>query len=481
MPLLNDSLSVLPPALTINGAEVSALENFDIVNPATGAVFAKAPSASPDQVNAAMQAAAKAQLEWADDETARRRALHSVADVLVANVDVLSRTLTAEMGRPLAGSRSEIEMSAQWARYYAELDTTPEVIQDDSTAKAVVRHRPLGVVAAITPWNFPISLAMWKLAPALLAGNAVVLKPSPYTPLTTLQVGQLLQKVLPAGVLSVLTGPDPLGALLTAHEIPSKVAFTGSVATGKKVAAAAAADLKRVTLELGGNDAAIILDDVDLVDAVPRIFWDSFYNTGQICCAIKRVYAPASRYGEIVEALAEFARSVHVGDGFDEGVELGPLNNAPQLTKVQNFVGDALRRGAAIASGGNRLDLPGYFYEPTILSNARDGMPVVDEEQFGPVLPIVSYDRVEEALAAANASRLGLNGSVWTADLDRGAEIAARLSVGTALVNAGSAPEPHLPFGGVGWSGLGRENGRWGYESFTEAQTLYVKRGGRQA
>lgn len=478
MSILTDSLSTLPPALTIAGSEVSTSESFDVVNPATGVVFGHAPSATADHVDAAMRAAATAQLRWAVDEGARRTALRGIADVLMSNIDLLSRTLTAEMGRPLAGSRSEIEMSAAWARYYAELDTSPETIQDDSKARAVVRPRPLGVVAAITPWNFPISLAMWKLAPALLAGNTVVLKPSPFTPLTTLQLGQLLQPVLPQGVLNVLTGPDPLGALLTSHPVPAKVAFTGSVATGMKVAAAAAADLKRVTLELGGNDAAIVLDDVDLTEVVPRLFWDAFYNTGQICCAVKRVYAPASRYQEVVDALAEYAGSLRIGNGLEDGVDLGPLNNAPQLEKVEGFVNDAVSRGATIATGGTKPDMPGFFYTPTILAGAKAGMAIVEEEQFGPALPVVSYRTVDEALAMANNSRLGLNGSVWTADLDRGAEVAARLSVGTALINAGSAPEPHLPFGGVGWSGLGRENGRWGYESFSELQTIYVSRGG---
>jgi acyl-CoA reductase-like NAD-dependent aldehyde dehydrogenase len=363
--------------------------------------------------------------------------------------------------------------AAIWFRYFADLELPREVIQDDDAAFAEVIRRPLGVVAAITPWNFPLILASWKIAPALLAGNTMVLKPSPYTPLTTLRLGELLRDVLPAGVFNVVSGGDELGAWMTSHPVPRKISFTGSVATGKLVASSAAPDLKRVTLELGGSDPAIVLDDVEPSDIADKLFWGAFSNNGQICSAIKRVYVPEARYAEYVDALAECARGVVVGDGMEEGTQLGPINNKPQFDRVTELVGDALAGGARAVTGGKPMDRPGYFFEPTILADISDGARIVDEEQFGPALPIIGYRDLADAVERANATHFGLSGSVWTSDPDRGAEVAGQLECGTAWVNAHLALAPHQPFGGAKWSGIGVENGPWGLLGFTELQVLY--------
>jgi acyl-CoA reductase-like NAD-dependent aldehyde dehydrogenase len=316
-------------------------------------------------------------------------------------------------------------------------------------------------------------LAVWKIAPALRAGNTVVVKPSPYTPLTTLAFGRLLSRVLPPGVLNVVSGPDPLGAAVVAHPVPRKISFTGSTATGKKVAAAAADDLKRVTLELGGNDPAIVLRDADISQVAERLFWGAFMNNGQVCLAVKRVYAHENVHGQLVEALAGLARSVRVGDGTDEGVQLGPINNRPQFDRVRELVEDALHNGARAAAGGAPLDRAGYFFSPTILDGVSDGIRVVDEEQFGPVLPIISFRDEADAIARANGTNYGLTASVWSADHEHALNIAAQIDSGQVSVNIhGGGVRPHLPFGGHKWSGIGVENGPWGLYGFTEIQVI---------
>jgi acyl-CoA reductase-like NAD-dependent aldehyde dehydrogenase len=460
-------------SMTIAGAAAAADKTFGVVDPATGEVFEQAPDCSRQQLDAAMESAAKAFRDWRGDMAARREALTAAANMLFGAADTLGPILTSEQGKPLGDAKMEVIGAGVWFKYFADLDVPREVIQDDDNALIEILRRPLGVVAAITPWNFPLILASWKIAPALLAGNTMVLKPSPYTPLTTLKLGEMLSSVLPAGVLNVVSGGDDLGAWMTSHPVPAKISFTGSVATGKHVAMSAAPDLKRVTLELGGNDAAIVLDDVDPAAVAGKLFWGAFQNNGQVCSAIKRVYVPERLYDGVVEALAEQARSVKVGPGTEDGVQLGPINNKPQFERVSELVSDALSSGAKAITGGKPLDRPGYFFEPTILTGVADGTRIVDEEQFGPALPVIAYRDVDDAVERANATHFGLSGSVWSADPERGAEVAARLECGTAWVNTHLALQPNQPFGGAKWSGIGVENGTWGYYGFTEIQVLH--------
>jgi acyl-CoA reductase-like NAD-dependent aldehyde dehydrogenase len=463
-------------SMTIGGRPADTENTFGVVNPATGEVFAEAPDCTPAQLDTAFAAAAQAQRQWRLDDDERRELLRDAAGALKEAIGDLAPILVAEQGKPLKDATGELTGAYLWMKYYADLEVPRDVIQDDERAFVEVVRRPLGVVAAITPWNFPVGLAAWKFAPALRAGNTMVLKPSPYTPLTTLALGETLAGVLPAGVLNVVSGNDPLGAWMTSHHVPRKISFTGSVATGKLVAASAVPDLKRTTLELGGNDAAIVLDDADPAAIADELFWGAFANNGQVCSAIKRLYVPERLHDDIVGALAEKARSVVVGDGMTEGVQLGPLNNRPQFDRVSDLVADAVARGATVVAGGRAREGAGYFYEPTILANVSEGTRIVDEEQFGPALPVISYRDLDDVFDRANATNFGLAGSVWSADPERAATMAKRLDCGTAWANTHLAVSPRQPFGGTKWSGIGIENGLWGLYGFTDVQTVHVAR-----
>ncbi len=463
--------------MTIDGKAVKGGNRVGVINPATGKVFAEVPECSKSELDQAMEAARRAFPAWSRDINARRKVLGDCAAALQQPPEGLARTLTQEQGKPLTKAMQEIMGTALWCQYTASLELPVDVLQNDASGRIEVRRKPLGVVAAITPWNYPVMLAMWKIAPALLAGNTVVLKPSPFTPISTLMMGEILRDIVPPGVLNVVSGGDELGAWMTSHPVPRKISFTGSVETGKKVAAAAAPDLKRITLELGGNDAAIVLPDVDPAQVAPKIFWGAFENSGQICSAIKRVYVPERMYAEMLENLGQLAKGVKVGNGLDEGTELGPINNKPQFEKVTELVEDAKKHGAKIVAGGSRLGKEGYFYAPTIVGEISDGVRLVDEEQFGPALPIIPYKDVDDAVRRANATHYGLSGSVWSKDRDRAVEVASQLECGSAWVNQHLAIAPNLPFGGAKWSGIGVENGPWGLLGFTEIQVVNAVQG----
>ncbi|ABW12700.1 aldehyde dehydrogenase [Parafrankia sp. EAN1pec] len=460
-------------SMIIGGERRAAPSTFGVVNPATGEVHADAPDCDEGQLNEAFDAAAKAFTDWRTDEDARRSILREASKRLSAAADRIAPVLTAEQGKPLRSAHMEVLGAGYWLRYFSRLEIPREVIQDDEHVRAEVVHRPMGVVAAITPWNFPIMLSAWKLGPALLAGNTVVLKPSPFTPLSTLLMGEILSEVLPPGVLNVVSGGDQLGRWMTSHPVPRKISFTGSTGTGKHIAASAAPDLKRLTLELGGNDAAILLDDVDPAAIVRKLFEGAFDNSGQVCSGIKRLYVPESLHDVVVDALAAQAAAARVGDGMDPDTQVGPIQNRPQYERVCDLVAEALAGGATAAAGGAPIDGPGYFFPPTVLVGAAEGTRIVDEEQFGPVLPVLPYRDIDEAVARANATNYGLSGSVWSADPDRAGAVAERLDCGTAWVNAHVALGPHQPFGGLKWSGVGVENGPWGLAGYTDLQVQY--------
>ncbi|MEW2590310.1 aldehyde dehydrogenase family protein [Micromonospora aurantiaca] len=458
--------------MTVDGRPAAGAGTFDVVDPATGAVFATAPACPPELLDRAMGAATAAYPGWAHDDEARRGALRAAARAVLGAVADLAALVTAEQGKPLAEATTEVRAAAAWLHYFAGIETGPQIV-DGRRDTAIVTARPLGVVAAVTPWNYPLALAAWKIAPALRAGNTVVLKPSPHTPLATLALGELLRDLLPPGVLNVVTGPDPLGAWLCAHPVPRKITFTGSTATGRRVAAEAAARLRRVTLELGGNDAALVLDDADPARIADDLFWAAFANSGQMCMAVKRVYVARPVHDALVEALADRAATVPMGPGADPGVRLGPVTTRAQQEYVAGLVRAAVAGGATVVAGVRAADGPGHFHPPTVLSGVSDTDRVVTEEQFGPVLPVLAFDDVEEALTRADATPFGLTASVWSADPDRAAAVAARLDVGQVSVNAHAAGvRPDLPFGGRKDSGPGVENGHWGLAGYTQPHVL---------
>lgn len=460
--------------MTIDGVPVvGEAPPVAVVDPATEQVLAHAPGCSPGQLDEAMGSAERALRGWRRDDGQRRAALRAMAGALEDAVDEVALLLTREQGKPLVDARREVMTAAVWLRYFADLERPREIVQDDERRFVEIQRAPIGVVGAITPWNFPLALAMWKVGPALRAGNTVVLKPSPFTPLSTLLCGRIFAGHLPPGVLNVVSGADALGPLITAHPVPRKISFTGSTATGKRVAVSAGADLKRVTLELGGNDPAILLPDADVAALADTLFWNAFANNGQVCLAVKRVYVHESVHDDLVDALAAVASAVRVGPGTGDGVRLGPVNNAPQYARVSELVGDALRNGGRAVTGGRETDGPGYFYPPTILDGVTAGHRIVEEEQFGPALPIIRYRDVADAVRQANSGMYGLTASVWAQDVDRAAEVATDLDCGQVSINVhGGAVLPNLPFGGHKWSGIGVENGIWGLDGFTEMRVV---------
>lgn len=461
-------------AMTIDGKRVDGETDFGVLNPATEETFTSAPLCTADQLDGAMQAAERAFRHWRHDVLARRAALVRAADIVQAHAEELAQLITREQGKPLAKARREAAGSAVWLRYTAKLEIPCEVAQDDEQIRVEVRRRPCGVVAAITPWNYPLISAVWKIAPALLAGNTMVLKPSPFTPLTTLRLGELLLAAFPPGVLNVVSGDDALGKRMTSHPSVRKISFTGSIEAGRHVAASAAADLKRITLELGGNDAAVVFDDVDIKAAAQKLFWAAFENSGQVCVAIKRLYVHEHIYEPLLEELIRIAKSTKVGDGLSADTELGPLNNRPQFDRVTELCDDARRVGGRVRTGGKRVGMRGYFFEPTIITDLTDDARLVAEEQFGPILPCLPFATAEEVLERANATKFGLAGSVWSADRRRAEAVASELDCGTVWINQHLTVLPSAPVGGHKWSGIGVENGPWGLLGFTEIQTVEI-------
>ncbi|WP_203715331.1 aldehyde dehydrogenase family protein [Asanoa siamensis] len=464
--------------MTIGGAAVSGRSSFEVVNPTDEALIAYAPECTREQLDHAVLAARTAARTWAAVPFAqRRRLLHEMADVIDAHVDELGRLVTAEQGKPSAVAAAEVAGLAYWLRETAAL-TLPETVNEDSGERlSVTRRVPLGVVAAITPWNYPMGQLSFKLGPALLAGNTVVVKPSAFTPLSTLRLGELLRDVLPAGVLTVVSGSGDLGAWLSGHPGIDKVSFTGSTATGRAVMAGAAPTLTRITLELGGNDPAIVLPDVDVPSMAEKLFWAAFSNTGQICLAVKRVYIHADIYDELTRSLADYAATIRMGDPTQEGTQLGPISNRRQYETVLDLIEDCRRQGHTFLTGGTPAPRPGFFVPVTLVDNPPEESRIVREEQFGPVLPLLRFDDVDDVVARANAGEYALGASVWSADPDAALAIARRLDAGTVWVNEIMHLTPQVAFGGRKQSGIGVESGHEGLLEFTEAQTITVRRG----
>ena len=465
--------------LIINGTKVMTEDAFPVINPATEEPVAQCPFATRDQLDDAVRAAAVAFTTWSqvpDEE--RAAACEKMSAAITQHAEELAQILTQEQGKPLngAGSRFELGGAAAWAGYAASLSLPDKIIQDDDQALIVQTRKPIGVVGSITPWNWPLMIAIWHVVPAIRAGNTVVIKPSPYTPLSTLRMMEILNGVLPPGVLNCVTGEDELGAWMTEHEGIQKIIFTGSVNTGKKVMGSSAQSLKRLTLELGGNDAGIVLDDVDPAAVAPGIIQGAFMNNGQTCAALKRLYVHESVHDALCEQLVAALADTPMGNGLDENVLQGPIQNKMQFDKVVDLLEDARANGGRVLCGGEVPDQPGYFMPFTLVADVNDGMRIVDEEQFGPLLPIIKYSDLDDAIAKANGLEVGLGGSVWSSDAKRGADVAARLECGTAWVNSHGGIAPNVPFGGVKCSGIGVEFGEEGLQEYTTIQIVNVAR-----
>jgi acyl-CoA reductase-like NAD-dependent aldehyde dehydrogenase len=434
------------------------------------------PVATAADLDAAVAAASSAFLKWKETpDSERAAACRAIAKTIEANSEELARLLTLEQGKPLngLGSRFEIGGAVAWTRHTSELSLPPEVLQDGPEGRVELHRKPIGVVGSITPWNWPVMIACWHIIPAIRAGNTVVIKPSFLTPLSTIRLVELMNETLPPGVVNVVTGENEIGSLMSAHPGIEKVTFTGSTETGRKIMKSAATTLKRLTLELGGNDAGVVLPDADPKTIVEGLFWGAFINGGQTCAALKRLYVHDSLYDEVCRELMAYAKKVVVGDGLSETSTLGPVQNKRQFEVVSAFVEEARRKGGRVLIGGDPAGGPGYFYPVTLVADVDHGCRLVDEEQFGPALPIIRYHDVEEAVAKANASSMGLGGSVWGSDVAIAKRIAGRIEAGSVWINKHGAIQPNAPFGGVKQSGFGVEFGVEGLKEFTTVQTVF--------
>lgn len=465
-------------AMTINGEAVAGAAQIDVINPATGIAFEQAPDASREQLDDAVAAARAAFPGWRDTPWNDRRAkLVALSQAIVADADALAHLFTREQGRPLEGAMREIQAAAGWLAAVAQSDIPVESTEETAQRRIEVHHDPIGVVGAIVPWNFPVLLAIWKVAPALLTGNTMVLKPSPFTPLTMLRIGELSRGILPAGVLNIVSGGDALGPMMTSHTGIDKISFTGSTATGKRVMESASRDLKRITLELGGNDAAIIMPDVNVDEVAEQLFFGAFFNSAQICIATKRMYIHADIYDQLRDRLHAIAQAVPVGDGLQQGSVLGPVQNAPQYGRVKDLLRDAQEAGLTLLYGRDVPEGAGYFVPVVLVDNPPEESRVVQEEAFGPILPLLKFDDLDEVIARANKSEYGLAGAVWSKDIEQATRIARRLDTGTVWINQNLQTLPHTPFGGRKQSGIGVENGRAGLMEFTQPKAIYIPMG----
>ncbi len=450
---------------------------MQVINPATEENLEEIPVSSREEVDAAVERARAGLLEWRGFAGLDRAELfHDLAANLRGHADELAEIMTHEGGKPYIENHDEVGWTAACFDYYGEIarDSVgylPAPIEPQQLALVV--KEPVGVVACIVPWNFPLLLAAWKVAPALAAGNAVLLKPSEETPLATRRVAELMDE-LPDGLLQVLYGAGEVGSMLVRHPGVDMVALTGSQETGRKVSVAAAERLIPANLELGGKDAFIICDDVDVEIAAEGAVWAACLNAGQVCTSSERFYVEQGIADDFVEASREFVESLNIGDPMDRSTDIGPMINAPGREKVERHVGEALENGARLVAGGERYGGRGFFYKPTILTGVTPSMAVMRDETFGPVVPIVEVGGLDEAIEQANSVPYGLGANVYTQDFEKMLKCMRELRAGTVWINDPLTDNDAAPFGGQKGSGIGRELGREGLEAFQESKHIHI-------
>ncbi|QDZ14656.1 aldehyde dehydrogenase family protein [Humibacter ginsenosidimutans] len=472
---MSDSAPTVEEIALLDRVQAPEGQGREIPDAATREVLGRAPVQTVADLDGAIARAKAAQPAWeALGHEKRSELMLKAADALDANAETLARILSREQGKPLNGPNARFELGAcsGWLRSAATTVLEPEVLVDDGETHAELHYRALGVVGAIGPWNWPLMIAIWQIGPSLRMGNTVVVKPSEYTPLSVLAMISVMNEALPADVLIGVSGDREVGARLASHPDIDKVMFTGSTATGRKIIESSAGNIARLTLELGGNDAGIVLPGSDPQAIAQDLFWGAFINTGQTCAALKRLYVHDSIYDAVVDSLAVIAQQTPMGNGLSEDNVLGPLQNKQQFDIVNRLVEDARANGARIVTGGApATDLGELFYPITLVADATDGMAIVDEEQFGPALPIIRYSDVDDAVANANRLEAGLGGSVW-GDPDEARRVASRIQSGTVWINSHGGLHPQVPFGGVKSSGYGLEFGVAGLKSVAATQVI---------
>ena len=461
--------------MSINGDAVTTEHTQPVYNPATRAVFAQVPDASREQLDQTVGFARAALKGWAATPAeGRQAALERYASLIEAHAEEFVSLLTREQGKPKAGAEWEVFGSVDWLRAVASQRLPDEVVEDGDDRRVVTRFTPVGVVGAIVPWNFPILLAIWKIAPALMAGCTMILKPSPYTPLCDLKLVELAQEAFPPGVINAVSGGDDLGIWMTTHPDINKIAFTGSTETGRHVMKSASETIKRVTLELGGNDPAIVLPDVDAKTVAPQLFWAAFQNNAQFCNSTKRLYIHEDVYDEVKDALVDFINeNIKVGDGAEADTDLGPIQNSMQYGKVQDYFADCHANGYGFAVGGDIDETAaGWFVPVSLVDNPPDDSRIVCEEPFGPILPLLKWSDEADVIARANDTIYGLGASVWGKDQEAVERIGSQLEAGTVWLNEVHQYSPFQAFGGHKQSGLGCENSLHGLMEYTNWQTM---------
>lgn len=479
--------------LFLDGAMVPAASGatYESINPATGAPWAVVAAAGVEDVERAVASARAAHDSgvWSRMPASERaQVLRRAADLFIERQDELVFAEVADSGGTIRkGNIADVPATMQTFQYFADLIEGYATEREEEEfvpvpSRNLIRREPVGVVAAIIPWNFPMAAAAWKVAPALAAGNAIILKPSPYTPATAVMMAQICADAgVPPGIFNVVTGPaNEIGAALVAHPKVDKIAFTGSTCVGQQVMRDSAETLKRLTLELGGKSANIILDDANLDSAVRGALFGTFFHGGQVCESGTRILVQRSVFGQFVERLAVGADAIRVGDPMDMETQIGPLVSARQLENVERYVALAKEEGATLVCGGRRPEglseelAGGYYYRPTVFVDVRNDMRIAQEEVFGPVVVVIPFDDDEEAVAMANDSRYGLGGAVWSADTERALAIASRLETGTVWINDYHLLNPRFPFGGYKHSGFGRELGPEGLEAYLQVKHIHV-------
>lgn len=469
MPSLPTSYEDLLERITQGGSR-------EVLDPATEEVIGLAPQLGLEDLDAAVSRAQAAQGAWAALSHAERSDyLMKMADAIEASAEPLAQLLSREQGKPLNGPNARFEVTGcvAWTRATASFGLEEETLVDDGQTRAVLNYRPIGVVGGIGPWNWPLLITIWQIAPALRMGNTIVLKPSEYTTLSVLALVEVINSVLPQDLVQIIPATPEVGAAMSTHPGIDKITFTGSTATGKKIAASTADSLKRLTLELGGNDAGIVLDDADPKAIAEGLFWGAFINTGQTCAALKRLYVPDSLYDAVCEELVAVAQNMPMGVGLEEQNVLGPLQNKAQYDIVAHLVQKAKDSGARILLGGDPdQEAKGFFYPTTLVADIDKNNPLVVEEQFGPALPIIRYSSLEEALEEANRLDVGLGASVWSSNIERAREVAAKVQAGTVWINKHGAIDPRIPFGGIKTSGYGLEFGLEGLKQMGLPQVI---------